>query len=58
MFLCCQFLRSQKQLEARREIVAGNRQKGFQILTYLFQPVPLLIFNVINKVCLTVHFDS
>ena len=39
MFLCCQFLRSQKQLEERREIVAGNRQKGFQILTYLFQPV-------------------
>ena len=37
----------------------GRKQKkGFQILTYLFQPVPLLIFIAINKVCLTVHFDS
>ena len=47
MFLCCQFLRSQKQLEARREKQTKGRKqtKGFSDFDI---PVPLLIF-IANK---------
>ena len=58
MFLRYQFLRLQNQLEARKEIVARNRQKGFHILTYLSQRVPLLIFIAIKQFCLTPNFVS
>ena len=54
MFLCYQFLRLQKQLEARDKLWQETDKKGFQILTYLFQPVP----TINRKVCLIVNFDS